>query len=269
MATKRPYSTYSLWAIAAIAGGVVLTAIEVVGAVGYLVSQNQPSYLVAGGAVVTAVAAGLLPLAERCWRRGRYLMAAMLVAALVPALSVIFTAAVERTGGAKDAADRDRQAIALRIGLARTAEKEAKAAAKAAEAKAADECSRATNPKANPRGPLCKAAEERAATKAKALEAAREKLAAAGVVPRDPMAARLAAVLPVSEEAIALYQPLVLPLAISALGLILIAVGAHSPKPRKGLKAKGKRKRKGRPKPKPPASKPLPATVIPMRRQKP
>jgi hypothetical protein len=263
MAAKR---SYSKWALAAIAGGVALTAIEVVGAVGYLVSQNQPSYLIAGGAVVTVIAAILLPLAERCWRRGRYLLATLLVAMLVPALSVIFTAAVERTGGAKDAADRDREAIALRVGLTRTAEREAKAAADAAEAKAADECSRSVNPKANPRGPLCKAAEERADSKAKALKAARDEMAKAGVVPRDPMAARLAAVLPVSEEAIALYQPLILPLAISVLGLLLIAVGAHSPKPPKA-QAKGKRKQgKGKPKAKPP-SPPSPAKVIPLRRR--
>src|SRR5215470_9290116 len=47
MATRR---TYSKWALAAIVGGVALTTIEVIGAVGHLVSQNQPSYLVAGGA---------------------------------------------------------------------------------------------------------------------------------------------------------------------------------------------------------------------------
>jgi membrane protease YdiL (CAAX protease family) len=61
---------YSKWALTAIFCGVVLTAIEVVGAVGYLLSQDQPSYLVAGGAAVTVVAAFLIPLAERCWRRG-------------------------------------------------------------------------------------------------------------------------------------------------------------------------------------------------------
>ena len=263
MAAKR---SYSMWALAAIAGGVVLTAIEVVGAVGYLVSQNQPSYLIAGGAVVTVLAAILLPLAERCWRRRQYLFAALLMAALVPALSVIFTAALERTGGARDAAERDRQAVALRIGLARTAETEAKADADKAKAKADVECSRSANPKVDPRGPLCKAAGERADTKTKALQAAREELVKAGVVPRDPMAVRLAAVLPMSEEAISLYQPLVLPISISVLGLLLIAVGVHRPKPPKA-KAKDKRKGKAKPKAKPPPQ-PSPAKVVPLRRVK-
>src|SRR5262249_18633233 len=77
---------------------------------GYLISQDQPSYLVAGGAVVTVVAAMLVPLAERCWQRGRRILAALLLAALVPALSLVFSAAVERTRGARDEANRNRQA---------------------------------------------------------------------------------------------------------------------------------------------------------------
>jgi hypothetical protein len=123
MAKRRFH--YSKWALAAIIGGVVLTAIEVVGAVGYLLSQDQPSYLIAGGAVVTVVAAGLLPLAERCWRNGRYLMAILLVAALAPALSLTFSAAIERTGGARDQANRGRQAIAQQLELKRAAVDEA------------------------------------------------------------------------------------------------------------------------------------------------
>jgi hypothetical protein len=52
--------------------------------------------------------------------------------------------------------------------------------------------------------------------------------------------------LPVSEEAIALYQPIILPVAISAIGLLLIAAGAHPPKRREAPKRKGKRKRRRR-----------------------
>ena len=66
---------------------------------------------------------------------------------------------------------------------------------------------------------------------------------AAGVVQSDPQARRLAAILPVSEEAIQLYQPLILPISISVLGLLLIAVGAHTPKRRKAMRRRGRRKR--------------------------
>jgi hypothetical protein len=61
---------------------------------------------------------------------------------------------------------------------------------------------------------------------------ARSGVAQAGIVPKDPMASRVAAVLPIPEEAVPIYQPLVLPLAVSALGLLLIAARppAEAPK---------------------------------------
>jgi hypothetical protein len=60
------------------------------------------------------------------------------------------------------------------------------------------------------------------------------------------------------------FSSIVPPLSISALGLLLISAGAHSPKPAKAVrKAKGKRKRKPRlgkaPKPS--------ANVVPLRRR--
>ena len=236
--------TYSKWACVAISAGTALTAVEVIGAVGCLVNQDQPSYLVAGGALVTVVAAILSPLAERCWRMRRHLLAILLWVAMVPALSLIFTAAVERTGGARDGANRDRQAIAQRIELTRAAERDAKAIADSDEAAAKAECSRAQKG-ADPRGPACKSLEARADNSRQRLKEARDAVAQAGVVPTDPQARRIAAILLVSEEAVALYQPLILPLSISALGLLLIAVGAYSPKPRKvSQKRTGKRKRR-------------------------
>ena len=223
---------YSSLGLAAITGGVILTAIEVYGAVGYLVSQNQPNYLVAGGAMTTIVAAALPVLAARSWSHRRYVLAIMMWMAMVPALSVIVCAAVERTGSASDHANRDRQAIANRIVLARSAESEAKAAAAADEAAAAAEC-------ASGRKARCLGLEARADQSRQRLEAARTAVAQAGVAPKDPMASRIAAVLPVSEAAVQLYQPLVLPLSISALGLLLIASGAHQPKRRRGAEAEG------------------------------
>jgi hypothetical protein len=241
MATKRYH--YSKWALAAIVAGAVLTAIEVVGAVSCLVQQDSPSYLVAGGAVVTVVAAMLVPLAERCWQGGRRILATLLALSLVPALSLVFSASVERTDGARDEANRHRQEVAERIELKRAAEKDAKSVAAEDEAAAKLEC-------ATGAGPKCKGLEARADQSRQRLEAARTELAQAGVVPTDPQARRLAAILPVSEEAIQLYQPIILPVSISVLGLLLIAAGAHKPKRRKVRRWKGKRRRKAsRPKP--------------------
>jgi hypothetical protein len=255
--------SYSKWGITAIVGGIALTAIEIVGAVSYLTSQASPSYLVAGGALITGVAAIVPILAARCWHGRRYLLALLLWGSMVPALSLVFSAAVERTGSARDEANRDRQAIAQRIELARTAAQDARAVVDADEAKAAAECSRAT--KGSPRGPLCKAAEERADASRQRLQAARDAVAQAGVIPQDPQAVRLAAILPVSQESVALYQPIILPVAISVLGLLLISAGAHQQKP---VKAARKRKGKGR-KRKPRLGKgPQPsANVVPLRRR--
>jgi hypothetical protein len=244
----------------AIACGIALTAIEIVGAVSYLVSQAAPSYLVAGGAVVTAVAAILPILAARLWGKGRRMLAVLLWAALVPALSLIFTAAVERTGGARDAAQRDRQVVAQQIELAREAVKDAKAVADSNEAAAKAEC-------ATGRGARCHGLEARADQSRQRLEAARTALAQAGVVPVDPQARRLAAILPVSEGAVQLYQPLVLPLAISLLGILLIAAGAHHPPMRRKVPQAGKkgRKRRAAPRRKPapaPQLQPLPDKVV-------
>jgi hypothetical protein len=257
---------YSKWAVAAIFGGIVLTAIEVYGAVGYLVSQNQPNYLIAGGALVTVLAAILPVLAGRCWESRRYALAIMLWMAMAPALSVIIFAAIERTGSANDAAEGGRRAIALKRELAREAERDAKADVAAAEAKAAAECSRAPKPGVDPRGPQCKAAESRAEKSRERLQAARGDVAKAGIVPKDPSASRIGAVVPgLTEEAIRTFQPLVLPLVISALGLLLIAAGAHSPKPRKAPARKGKRKKRRRSVPKP--SQKQASNVLPMRRR--
>lgn len=254
---------YSKWGAAAIFGGVCLTAIEVYGSYSYLASQGQPNYLVAGGMVVTIIAAILPILAGRNWGAGRYLLAVLLWIAMVPALSVILCAAVERTGGAKDSADRDRQAHALKLRLAEATVTEAKAQADSLQGKADAECSRSTNPKASPRGPACTAAEERADKAAKALKSARDEVVKVGPTPSDPMASRLAAVLPMSEAAISLYQPLVLPLAISITGLLLIASGAHHPTRRKAQKRRGKRKKRRSPV----SPKPSSAKVIPLRRR--
>jgi hypothetical protein len=176
---------------------------------------------------------------------------------MAPALSVIVCAAVERTGGANDAAERGRQAVAQRLELARAAEKEAKAVADSDELAAKAEC-------ASGRKAKCLGLEARADNSRQRLEAARGDVAQAGVVPKDPMASRIAAVLPIPEEAVRIYQPLILPLAISGLGLLLIAVGAHPPnKRRKAKKRKGRRKRKAKPKAKP---SPAFAKVVPFRK---
>ena len=258
---------YSMLGSTAIAAGVVLTGIEVYGAVGYLLEQAQPSYLVLGGAIVTMVAAFLIPLGERCFRDGRYLLAAMLFAALVPALSIVVTAAIERTGGARDKITGDHQAKSAVIQLKKDAVEDAKADLDKLQAAEDRECNTA-KPGADPRGPRCRSAEKRSEEGRTRLIAARGELAGAGVASKDPMVARIVAVLPgVTEGQVALFQPLILPVTISMLGILLIAAGARPPKRPKVQTRKGRRKRKVRAKvrkPQPPESR---SNVVALRRR--
>jgi hypothetical protein len=184
-------------------------------------------------------------LAERAWHGKRRILAILLWLALLPALTTILAAAIERTGGARDQANGERQAHAQRLELARTAVQDAKATADADEAAARAECSRAQKG-ADPRGPACKSLEARAEASRQRLATARNEQANVGVVPVDPQARRIAAVLPLSEEQVTLYMPLVLPMAISITGLLLVAAGVHRPPaPVKApAKRKGKRRRK-------------------------
>jgi hypothetical protein len=81
----------------------------------------------------------------------------------------------------------------------------------AAQQTVADECKK--------RGPLCRAAE------AAVVEARLQLQAAPAPKAADPAAQRLAAILGISESAIALYVPLILPTALELGGFLLLALG--------------------------------------------
>jgi hypothetical protein len=231
------------WRILATVAGLVLTGIEVFGAYEYLLKQEgRLSYLVAGGAVVTATSALLPILAERQWRDGHKLQALLLWAALLPALSLILSAAIERTGGARDRAGQERQAIETRIKLAKDAVDDAKSRLASAEAGVLAET------KDKGCGPVCKGLKKEAEEARKQLSEARGAPDLKLVVPRDPQAVRLAAMLPVTEAQVALYQPVILPVTVSLLGILLLGTGLAETKRKrrvqKGKKKQVKRKRK-------------------------
>lgn len=239
-------SKYSVVRGLAISAGLAFTGIEVFGATEYLLKQEgHVSYLVVGGAVVTATASLLPLLAERQWRAGNKLQALLLWAALLPALSLILSAAIERTGGARDRAGQERQTIERRIALAKSAAIEARDTVSAAEAAV----------HAETRNGGCK----RICQDLKATaEAARKRLAEARanpdlrlVVPSDPQAVRIAAMLPVTEAQVALYQPVILPVAVSMLGILLLGTSLAETKPRKVKGHKPKRRARRKPKARP------------------
>ncbi|HXF53361.1 MAG TPA: hypothetical protein VNK52_04485 [Hyphomicrobiaceae bacterium] len=211
----------SLGHLLALILGSALTGIEIYGCVEYLLSQQgRWSYIVAGGAFVTGCASVLPILAARAWRERRRWLAVMLGLAVFPALALVLGAAIERTGGARDAEQLARDAIARSIRLAEATVAEARAALAEREAAAARECSTG-------RGPICRGLEERAEAARARLAQARDALAQIGPPPVDPQARRIAAVLPLTEAQVQLYQPLILPMTISLLGILLLAYGAH------------------------------------------
>lgn len=271
---------YHPWRVGAMCSGVALTGVELWGALSYLLGQGQPSYLVAGGACVTILAAALPVLAERVWKDGRRVLAVLLYLMIVPALSVIVTAAIERTGSARDALTRSHDQHAYRIQLAndelaaaRAAHDDALRLRQEYSARAAEEGTRGGCKS------ICQGLQAQAKAYGEAAEAAqarvsqaRQALGSIGPPTYDPMVTRLAAVLPLSEDQITLYQPLVLPLAISSLGILMIAVAASSPKPRP---RSGQKKKRSPPKRRPVPKKKLAAvqaqasgSVVPLRRTK-
>jgi hypothetical protein len=206
------------WRVVAFIFGASLVGIEIKGAVEYLLRQEggQFSYIVAGGAVVTAVAAFIPWLAERSWHAGNRFIAVLLMLAMIPALSLIVTAAIERTGGARDAAGQAREAVLVRMALAQKAETEAAAQLATDEAAAADECKTG-------RGPRCAGLEDRATASRARLSEARDAIAAIGPAPVDSQARRIAAILPLTEQQVELYQPIILPVTVSLLGILFLS----------------------------------------------
>jgi hypothetical protein len=129
--------------------------------------------------------------------------------------------------------------------LAEVEEAEAKVERDTTRKAAMAECSRADNPAADPRGPRCAAAEKREKEARERLDAARERLVSVGVAKvEDSGAQRIAAIVPLSEAQIALYQPLLLPIWLELSGLALLTYGLSQPTAAPYVEVKRRRRRK-------------------------
>jgi hypothetical protein len=197
--------TLPLWKIAATAGGAALTANSIwLNACHVAGAEGWTSPLVSAGIIVTLCAASAPPLAERAGKDGQPLKGVLLWIFFVLAAGFSLTTSISRSAGYADDRIATAEKVAEKAKLARESYE-------AAQATAADECKR--------RGPRCRAAED-------AVKTAREQLATAEpVVVTNPGAERLAAVLGMPEASIALYSPLMLPLALELGGFILLALG--------------------------------------------
>jgi hypothetical protein len=167
--------------------------------------EGWMSTLVAGAIGATLAAAAALPIAERAMTRGYWLKASGLTAFFLIMMAFSFTTSVGRVG-----AKADSDAVGARGHNARL--ELASQAYAAAVATQAAECK-------GGRGPRCRDAEKAVAASRIALQAAPAAKAEAS------METRLAAATGLSIEAVALYQPLLFPLALQLGGFFFLAYG--------------------------------------------
>jgi hypothetical protein len=212
-----------VWGAVAMALGGLLAICEVWGTYEFLMKdQRVLNYLVVGGCGVAAGASVLPALASRAWGQVRLLSVALWLAYPL-ALVVVFAAAVERLGDAKDVAQSDRDRITRQIGLAEQAAETAKKTYEEDEKAARDECK-------SGRGSKCLGLEARANASKIAYEQAQRKILDAGIEKPDPLASRIAALLllrwpDITEKHVRLYQPLFLPLVLSVLACLFLIAG--------------------------------------------
>jgi hypothetical protein len=212
------------WKAAATTGGAALTGTAVwLNAEHVAASEGWISPLVLAGIFVTLCAAATPPLAERAAKTGQPAKAVVLWLFFALAVSFSLTASVTRSGGHRDTqvAEVERRNIAARL---------AKEAYAIAAADRSAEC-------ASGRGPKCREAETQLSQARMALNLV------APIRAADPAAERLAALLGVSQTAITLYSPMVLPLGLELGGFIFLAIGLSPRAERPNAKGKQTRKK--------------------------
>lgn len=196
---------------------VVLASCEVLGVYEYVTEYRTSAYVAIGSCIIAAVTPGLPALADWFARsRGwRYALGAWIAFAIC--LAIVLLAAIQRTGSATDAGEQLRIRAERATKLAEQAAADARADYAVAQEAAIAECK-------SGRGKRCTDAEAKAeiARKARARATAELDTAPAGEQ-ADPLARRLAAILPLAEPQIRLLQPLLVPFALSLLSVLFFA----------------------------------------------
>lgn len=187
--------------------------------------------------IAAIVGTGMLHFGEHAWSEKQRLRAMAFVVLSMLAILICLLAVLDRTSTAYDKTIHGRQTENLPREEARKALTQVEAEATAAEAAASVECT-------SGRGSRCKGMEERAdAARRRVVEARTQLVQLGSVTAIDPMARRLAALLPLSEVSIGLLQPLLLPIWLELSGLVLLTYGL-SPDRRQVEKATPKRRRR-------------------------
>jgi hypothetical protein len=184
--------------------------------------DNQVNYIVQAGTGF-AVAFSLLPMfASQLFERSQYPKFIACWLAMPIVVGVVFYAAIQRTGGAADQAQINREIADNNGTLASKNESDANDAWKEARAAAVDECN-------SGRGKKCLDAEAKRDKAWERLQKARGELKNASDKHPDPGASRVVALLParfsITEDQVRLYQPMLIPLGMSVLAALFLNIG--------------------------------------------
>jgi hypothetical protein len=190
--------------------------------------------------IAAIVGAAMLHFCEAAWSEGQRMRAVAFAALAALASFICLLAVLDRTATAYDRSVQGRQSENLPRDEARKAVARVEAEATAAEAAASAECT-------SGRGRRCATLEERAGAARQRVKEARAELVQLGsAIAVDPMARRLAALLPVSEATIGLVQPLMLPVWLELSGLVLLTYGLSPGHAGRRQAAAQRRRRKSR-----------------------
>ncbi len=208
----------TLLGIAALAFGLYFAGCEVYGTYEFwLKDQGGFSYIVAAASGIAAAASLLPAWAAIAWRGQKTLSFALWTLFLASSLSVVVAAAA-RTGLATDSAEADRETRDRARIVAFQNDASARTQLVTDMRTVERECETG-------HGPRCKDARAALGTTQQRVSAAGSALMVAPATQSDPLARRIAAVFPVTEVQVRLYQPLAVPVLTSALSAALIALG--------------------------------------------
>jgi hypothetical protein len=138
------------------------------------------------------------------------------------AVTFIFIAAIERTGGVADTAQAARVKAERARHLAERSETEATAALETAMATVRRECE-------SGQGPKCAKAQEEQARAKTAVDAARDALQNAPVEQQDAVAERIASLSQgaITPDRVRLYRPMLAPILLTLFSGLFLSIGAH------------------------------------------
>lgn len=226
-----------IWRAIFLIAGFAVIGVEAWGTFDFLYAdQHAINYIVVGGCLIT-VLSGILPAAaSKAWADWRPILA-IVAWLLVPlSLGVVFMATISRTGGAADRAQGERVQAVRAYNAAQKTVSDLEKTLSRQQSTADFECA----PAQKGRGVKCSDAEKAIADTQEKLTAARGELVKAPAEPVDSLSMRISAITGgrITQDQARMFQPAILPIIMSLVGAVLVAIGAHKPKPAKPAREK-------------------------------